>query len=95
MTKKTEWRRLRVVVELPVQGEYSEKDLVYHVSRLVGGANLRTRPGEQRARHGTVRVLSWSMTQGRTVHGELEARVALLEQQVRKLTEDLAHEQRY
>lgn len=55
MTNKN-WRRVRVLVEVPVSGDYGEKDLRYHVERLVGGAKLNMRPGEEHVHMGRVEV---------------------------------------
>jgi hypothetical protein len=39
---KTQWRKLRVVVEVPARGEgFTEKDLRWIVEQLVGGSRVR------------------------------------------------------
>lgn len=34
------WRKLRVIVEVPVCGDYSTRDLVWDIDRLVSGSQL-------------------------------------------------------
>jgi hypothetical protein len=38
MTKS--WRKLRIVVEVPVKGDYTERDLSWDVRRLVCGSQF-------------------------------------------------------
>lgn len=47
------WRRIRCVVEVPVRGTYTEKDLRWAVERLLenGGANLRFRAAQTRTQN--------------------------------------------
>ncbi len=74
------WRRLRVVVEVPVLGDYTEGDLRYNVERLVGGARLMTRPGEN-GQQGRVEVKRMSSILGHLIR----ERIAVRKQQIELL----------
>ena len=58
---KGEWRTLRVVVEIPVRGEYTERDLTWDVERKLGAFC----PRDYGAIFGRLRVKSWSMVAGK------------------------------
>jgi hypothetical protein len=83
-----QWRKLRVVVEVPVRGPYSEKDLRWDVERLVGGAKLSAsrRPVTDSTAFGSTTVKLYSMTRSaedRQVSlrlAKVEAAVQALEQ---------------
>lgn len=53
-TSHNGWRTLRVVVEVPSRGRYSEKDLAYHVEGALKASPLWRTPDQD---FGRVRVL--------------------------------------
>lgn len=63
------WLKLRVIVEVPVFGTYSENDLRWDVERLVRGQEHKFGRVYQRktARFGRVEVKRWSKVQARRV----------------------------
>lgn len=54
MTERKGWVIRRVVVELPLQGDYSERDLRWDVARALSGFSLRH--SGRKVRHGTPAV---------------------------------------
>jgi hypothetical protein len=62
------WIKMRVVVELPVFGDYSESDLRWDVERLIRGREHNLgRDRSKPARFGRVEVKRWSRVQARRV----------------------------
>jgi hypothetical protein len=69
------WKRVRVVVEVPVLGEYSEKDLAWDIQQLVGGAKLPRRPAMVgRVKTGRVEVKAMNRVMARVLKERVEAR---------------------
>jgi hypothetical protein len=59
------WKTLRVVVELPVEGDFTETDLRYLVERFVGESRMhaainRNRSNEHLIKTGRARVMMFS-----------------------------------
>lgn len=82
---KREWQTRRVVVEVPVLGDYSEKDLRWDIARLVEGSQLNRRNPQIKVVFGTVLVKEFARvdtTSQRKRNMTLMERVTLLEKKV-------------
>lgn len=89
MTSTTQWRKLAVVVEIPVRGKASENDLVYAVRAAISDAKLhQTLKLRRVVQTGTTQVKALGrVLQGRNKaepNGDIKAiRLALKEISVR------------
>lgn len=78
------WKTLRVVIEVPVQGKYSEKDLVWEVRRILDGAGnpLDRKVIGQGVQTGLIQIKQMNMVLANT--GRVKARQALAERHAEK-----------
>jgi hypothetical protein len=81
---KTKWRTVRVVVEVPVRGDYSEKDLVWDVKRALDG-HLDRRVIHQDVQTGLVQVKQMNMVLAHAMRQRVEVRVSNVEEEIAKI----------
>ena len=81
---KTKWRTVRVVVEVPVRGDYSEKDLVWDVKRVIEGP-LDRRVVRAGVQTGLVQVKQMNMVMSNVIRQHVKKRTSNLSDELEKL----------
>lgn len=84
----SKWRRLRVVVEVPVRDDsnYTEKDLAWDVNRLVGDAKLVSgRLGRAVPRMGKVEIKQMNKVLAHAMRQQVERRSDNVAEEIAKI----------
>ena len=82
---KTKWRTVRVVVEVPVRGNYSEKDLVWDVKRVIEGP-LDRRVVRAGVQTGLVQVKQMNKVTSNVIRQHVKKRTGNVTEELEKIS---------